>query len=93
MEMSGHLHDPFPLPLGKGTGTHWIGGWADSRIGPEAWSREDNSCPGQELNTGSPGSSLSLYLLSYLRGLSPRANYTDRASAACRREVNDNFCR
>jgi hypothetical protein len=27
-----------------------------------------------------------------LRGLSPRANYSDRATAACR-EINANFCK
>jgi hypothetical protein len=31
-----------------------------------------------------------LYFWTELRGLSPRANYTDRATAACRR--NANFC-
>jgi hypothetical protein len=32
MDMSGQLHAPAALPQGKGSGTHWIGGW----VGPRA---------------------------------------------------------
>jgi hypothetical protein len=33
--VSGHLHDPEALPLGKGPRSHWIEGWVGPRAGLE----------------------------------------------------------
>jgi hypothetical protein len=63
--------------------THWIGGW----VGPRAGLYVMKKCPARSqliyrLRYG--GSSI-LCIKKKLHGLSPRAKYIDRATAACRR--------
>jgi hypothetical protein len=59
------------------------GGWTETGTTqgniPD-WLQLDEGDPGRELLTGR-----NCYCTKKLGGLSPRANYTDRATAACRR--------
>jgi hypothetical protein len=78
MEVSGRLHAPdVLLPESRSPRSHWIGGWMNTRIGPDAAEKR------QFLH-----SQMKSYLL---RDLSPRANSTDRAPPLVG-EVSANFC-
>jgi len=42
MEVSGQLHTPVALPLGRALGTHLTRGWAGPRAGLDAVARIEN---------------------------------------------------
>jgi hypothetical protein len=54
------------IPGERNPGTHWIGGWVDSRAGLDDVKRKVLAPPGLELRPfGRPARSQSLYRLSY----------------------------
>ena len=74
-------------------GTHYTGGWVGHRVGldtcgksrPHRIRSPDRTARSQSLYRLSYPAHILIYLKKKLRGLSPRANYTDRAAAAGRR--------
>jgi hypothetical protein len=80
-------------------GTHWITDWVESRVGLDSMEKWEVTITGIELRTlGHPASSHTLHQLRYTNFLgshtetnsvvlSPQANYTDWATATCRRNL------
>jgi hypothetical protein len=62
MGVSSQCHAPAALyPEERTPGTHWIGGWVDSRAGLEAGARRKILCPCQGSNLDLPAHSQTLY--------------------------------
>jgi len=58
MEVSGQLYALATLPQGKSPSTHWTGGWVGPTASLNLVAKRESLCPCQELNSGSPASSL-----------------------------------
>jgi hypothetical protein len=62
MGVSGQRHAPAALyPWGKGSGTHWIGGWVGPRAGLDAETRGKILCPCRGANPDRPARSHTIY--------------------------------
>jgi hypothetical protein len=61
MEMSSQIHAPIALPSRKNPGTHWIGGWVDTRDGLDVLDNRQISYPYRNLKPEPPGPKSSHY--------------------------------